>query len=94
MAKTATLNVRVDPSTKANAEMLFASFGITISDAVNIFLHQALMVGGLPFEMKQPKYNAATEAAMQEARLIATGKIQAESYHSVRELREALDEEC
>ena len=94
MAKTATLNVRIDPSTKADAERLFSSFGITISDAVNIFIHQSLMVGGLPFEMKQPRYNAATEAAMREARLIAEGKIQAETYHSVQELREALDIEC
>ena len=94
MAKTATLNVRIDPSTKADAERLFSSFGITISDAVNIFIHQSLMVGGLPFEMKQPRYNAATEAAMREARLIAEGKVQAETYHSVQELREALDIEC
>ena len=54
MAKTATLNVRIDPSTKADAERLFSSFGITISDAVNIFIHQSLMVKFKPI----PKYNA------------------------------------
>jgi len=36
------------------------------------------MVGGLPFEMKQPGYNAETEAAMQEARDITAGKIPGE----------------
>jgi len=72
----------------------FAKFGITVTDAVNIFLRQSLMVGGLPFEMKQPGYNAETEVAMQEARDIASGKIPAKSYVSARELFEELDREC
>jgi DNA-damage-inducible protein J len=60
MAKTASLNIRIDPETKHGAESLFSQFGITVTDAVNIFLHQSLMVGGLPFELKQPRYNAET----------------------------------
>jgi DNA-damage-inducible protein J len=94
MAKTANINIRIDPETKAGAEQLFAKFGITVTDAVNIFLRQSLMVGGLPFEMKQPGYNAETEAAIQEARDIAAGNIPAKSYASARELFEELDREC
>ena len=41
MAKTANLNIRVDPEIKSSAEALFSSFGLTVSDAVNIFLHQS-----------------------------------------------------
>jgi DNA-damage-inducible protein J len=66
MAKTASLNIRVDPKTKASAEELYREFGITVTDAVNMFLHQSLMVGGLPFELKLPRINAETEAAMRE----------------------------
>jgi DNA-damage-inducible protein J len=44
--------------------------------------------------MKQPRYNAETEAAMQEARAIASGKILAKSYSSARELFAELDAEC
>ncbi len=94
MAKTANINIRIDPEVKARSEQLYAKFGITITDAVNIFLHQSLMVGGLPFEMKQPNYNDETEAAMQEAIDIASGKIQAKSYASAKELFEELDREC
>ena len=43
------------------------------------------MEGGLPFEMRQTRYNAETEAAMQEARDIASGKIKAKRYSSVDE---------
>ncbi len=94
MAKTANINIRIDPETKKRTEQLFAKFGITVTDAINIFLHQSLMVGGLPFEMKQPSYNAETEAAIQEAKDIAGGKIPAKSYASARELFEELDRKC
>lgn len=91
MSKTANINVRIEPEVKANAELLFSNFGITITDAINIFLHQSLMVGGLPFEVKQPRYNALTEQAMQEARDIASGKISAKTYSSVSEMMEDME---
>ncbi len=91
MAKSANINIRIDPEVKSRSEELFANFGITVTDAVNMFLHQALMVGGLPFEVRQPRYNAATEAAIQEARDMMSGKIEAKRYSTVREMREDLD---
>ena len=94
MAKTANLNIRIDPETKSGAERLFSSFGITLTDAVNIFLRQSLMVGGLPFEMKQPRFNAATEEAMREARAIASGTVLAKDYASAKDLFVELDAEC
>lgn len=93
MAKTTNLNIRIDPDTKTGAEKLFSRFGITISDAVNIFLHQSLIVGGLPFEVREPQYNAQTEAAMKEAMDMANGNIPAKSYSNVSELFAALDAE-
>ncbi len=77
MAKNMVINIRTDAETKQAIESLYSKFGITISDAVNIFFHKSLMEGGLPFEMKQLRYNAETEAAMQEANDIADGKIHA-----------------
>jgi DNA-damage-inducible protein J len=94
MAKTANLNIRIDPTTKSCAERLFSSFGITVTDAVNIFLHQSLMVGGLPFEVKQPRFNQETETALREARDIASGKIAAKGYSSAKKLFAELDAEC
>lgn len=91
MAKTANINVRIDPETKASAEQLFSSFGITVTDAINIFLHKSLMEGGLPFEMKQPRFNLETEMAMEEAKLIMAGKIPAKRYVSAHELLDELE---
>jgi DNA-damage-inducible protein J len=85
MLKTADLHIRIDPATKMNAERLYASFGITISDAINMFLNQSISVGGLPFELHQPRYNAETEAAIQEANDIIAGRISSKSYSSLQE---------
>lgn len=41
MAKSANINIRIDPEIKLNAEKIFSSFGITITDAINIFLHKS-----------------------------------------------------
>ena len=91
MAKTANLNIRMDPKIKTEAEALFSTFGMTVSDAVNIFLHQSLLEGGLPFAVRQPRYNAETEAAMAEARAILDGRIPAQRYDSVQDMMAAID---
>lgn len=93
MAKTANINLRIEPSTKEQAEALFSSFGISVTDAINIFLNTSIMEGGFPFQIKQPRYNRKTELAMQEARDIIAGKIQTKSYNSFEELLNDLDEE-
>ncbi len=67
MAKNASLYIRTDQETKDNAEALFSSFGITVTDAVNMFLKKSIMVHGLPFELRQEIPNTETIAAMEEA---------------------------
>lgn len=93
MAKTANINIRIDPEIKSSAEKLFSSFGITVTDAINIFLHKSIMEGGLPFEVKQPCYNQETEMAIKEAKAIMSGQVQAKRYSSARQLFEELDAE-
>ena len=93
MAKTANINVRIEPETKRSAEALFSSLGMTVGDAISIFLHKSLLDGGLPFSVKQPRYNAETEAAMQEARMLASGKISGKAYSSANELFDELKAE-
>ncbi len=92
MAKTANINIRIEPEFKANVEALYSNFGITVTDAINMFLHQSMMVGGLPFDLKQPKYNMLTENAMKEAIEIKNGNIQSKSYNSLNEVLGDLDE--
>lgn len=62
MAETTTLSFEINAELKAQAEELFASLGMTITDAIIMFLRQSIMVGGLPFELKLPHCGAETEA--------------------------------
>jgi len=64
--KNAVLNIRINPDLKKNCEELYASFGITITDAVNMFLSKSLIENGLPFELKKSKYNLDTINALKE----------------------------
>jgi len=71
MAKSANLNIRIDPQAKEQAEQLFSNFGITITDAVNMFIHQSIIYGGIPFSVKLNTPNAETVAAIEEANRIS-----------------------
>ena len=66
MAKTAVINIRTEAKTKRDVEQLFSQFGITTSDAVNMFFAQSLMEGGLPFQVRIPSYNKETQSAMDD----------------------------
>ena len=50
--------------TKIQSNAIFQHLGITMSDAINMFLRQAILRGGLPFELTIPKYNETTLAAL------------------------------
>jgi DNA-damage-inducible protein J len=54
MTKNETLHIRVNGNVKANAEKTLEALGLSISEAVNVMLHQIPLVGGLPFEVKKP----------------------------------------
>jgi len=81
----------MDPIIKSRAEELFSALGITITDAINLFIYQALDEDGLPFQCKR---NRKTYAAMQEALDIEAGRIPSKAYRCAKELSEELDLEC
>ena len=83
---TSPTQIRIDSNVKTEANELFKELGIDMSSAVNIFLRQCVLHRGLPFKVEVPKFNAETLAAMEEARDIMSGKIQATSYNSTDEL--------
>ncbi len=54
MAKTANINLRIEPETKACAESLFNSFRISVTDAINIFLNTSIMEGDFLSKLSNP----------------------------------------
>lgn len=71
MAKTASLNIRLDAEIKKTAENVYSHYGLSLAEAVTVFLHQSCNVGGLPFDLRPRQPNAATLAAMAEAERIS-----------------------
>ena len=55
MEKTATLNLRINPTLKSDAETILSRLGIPMSTAVDMFLNQVVLNGGLPFAVTLPK---------------------------------------
>ncbi len=64
---TTTTQIRIDSEIKKQANELFATLGLDMSTAVNLFLHQCVLRGGLPFRVEQPRYSDEALEAMAEA---------------------------
>lgn len=53
---------RIDPTIKAKAAKLFEHMGLTLSEAIRLFLYQSVAEKGIPFSINIP--NATTKAAI------------------------------
>ena len=88
MAKTDTLHVRIEPSVKQKAEKTLSDLGLSITEAINVFLNQVILNDGIPFEIRKPKYNKETIQAIEDTK---NGKNLSKSFDSVDEMFEELD---
>ena len=82
--------IRIDSDVKKQATTLFGNLGLDMSSAVNLFLHQCVLRGGLPFSVELPKYNQQVLDAMAEAKSISRDP-DIRGYDSMEELKAALD---
>ena len=64
MEKTTTLNLRVHPDVKRRAEEVLSQLGIPMSTAIDIYLKQISMTGGIPFAVTLPKAPVSVNADM------------------------------
>lgn len=81
------VTVRMDPKVKAQADELYASLGMDMSTAVNMFVRQCLRERQLPFQHSLNVPNQETIRAMKESdEMIRTGNFKSYS------LDEALQE--
>lgn len=62
MEKTATLNLRVNPVVKQRAEDVLARLGIPMSTAIDIYLNQISLTGGIPFAVALPNVPSVLNA--------------------------------
>ena len=53
LPKTTTFQMRINPEVKAKVENIYAHCGMTLTDAVNIFIQQSINIGGMPLLVTQ-----------------------------------------
>ena len=70
-SNTTNVTIRMDSDVKAQAEALFAEFGMNLTTAFNVFVRQTLREGRIPFDISVNKPTKETIAALLEAERIA-----------------------
>jgi len=55
MEKTATLNLRINPEVKKSAENVLHQLGVPMATAIDMYLKQITLTGGIPFAVTLPK---------------------------------------
>ena len=82
--------VRIEKKKKKQATELFSQLGMDMSSAMNIFLRQCVMRGGLPFDVVVPQYKPEVIEAMEEAKRISKDP-NTKRYSSFSDAMEDLD---
>ena len=65
MNKTATISVRVKPEIKSKAETVLDKLGLSITDAITLYLQQISLRQAIPFQVELP--NAETLKVIADA---------------------------
>ena len=63
--------IRIDENLKKQATELFSQLVMDMSGAMNIFLKQCVLRGGLPFSVELPRYKSEVLEAMEEAKRLS-----------------------
>lgn len=62
MEKSMTLNLRVNPTVKQEAEEVLKQLGIPMATAIDMYLRQISLTGGIPFAVSLPRVPASVNA--------------------------------
>jgi len=75
VTKSASMYIRIDPQVKSDVERIYSRYGMSITDAINVFLYTSRIVGGLPFDLRPSTPNINTLEAIREGdKIIKSGK--------------------
>ena len=82
--------IRIDEHVKKEATELCGVLGLDMSSAINMFLNQCVLRGGIPFSIEVPNYSTKVLDAMNEARRISKNP-NVVGYTTMEDLKEALE---
>lgn len=63
--KNTVFQIRINQEVKTAAEEMFSRCGLTLTDAINLFIQQSLNAGGLPFKVRGGEPKMSKEKALE-----------------------------
>lgn len=76
MEKSTTLNLRVNPTVKQQADQVLKQLGIPMATAIDMYLRQISLTGGIPFAVTLPQAPSALNADMMSAQQLHTALLE------------------
>ena len=52
MRQTVMFSLHMDKEAKKKCEKIYRELGVSLSGAINVFLHRSVMAGGFPFDVR------------------------------------------
>ncbi len=92
MSKTQ-LQLRVDEETKKDASAVYQDLGLTLSDAVNVFLKKSISAGGFPFDVRKSPFELRMDQATKEYEAYLAAPEKYESYDNAHDMIEGIMDE-
>lgn len=90
MAKTTSMYIRIDPQVKSDVEDIYSRYGMSITDAINVFLYTSRTRGGLPFDLRPSVPNAETLEAIEEVRRMKADPSLGKGYTDIDQMMKEL----
>lgn len=66
--RTAYISIRIEPKLKVAAQKVFDKIGLSMSDAITLFLTQVVLHNGLPFWIKDVDVKKMKESKLRRGR--------------------------
>ena len=86
------MSIRIDKDLKKEADNLFRNLGLNMSSAITMFLKQSIRDHGIPFRPSEIPTERLLEA-LDEAKKISNGEINAKRYNNFKEIIDDIDKE-
>lgn len=90
MAKTESINIRIEPELKREAERTLNDLGMNVAEAITIFLKQVTLTESIPFIIKKPGLNKETIQAIKDT---INGENLSKGYTNLEEMWNDLENE-
>lgn len=87
--ETIATNIRIDRQLKEQSSEILEGLGLSLSDAINMFLRQVILQDGIPFKVEYPKPSRSLRKAIKEGEKLANDP-NAKGYKNFQELLDEL----